>query len=226
MTWRAVFAFALVVMIAASIGMAVAAVERNPGWFNNPGARPYLEEAVYSLAVYAGVIVIVVANRGEEWDAELRNAAIFGSIAAMVALVSSAVDHSQADPAFAQAADAGALLVMFVLWGLAGARTSRDHGHFRPGVMTAIMSAGVTMVIAVAFGFALELFIAPTSDATTWAAFSRSGWTDARAFAIANTFHFGFSNLWMGPAIGLVVGSIGAWIGKLRSPRRASPVNA
>ena len=226
MTWRAVFAFVLVVMIAASIGMAVAAVERSPGWFNNPGARPYLEEAVYSLVVYAGVIVIVVANRGEEWDEELQNAAIFGSIGAVVELVDSAVDHSHASAALAQTVNVAALLAIFVLWGLAGARTSRDHGHFRAGVMTAIMSAGVTMVIAMTVGFALELFIAPTSDATTGAAFTRSGWTDARAFAIANTFHFGFTNLWMGPAIGLIVGSIGAWIGKLRSARRANPVNA
>ena len=226
MTWRAVFAFALLVMIAASIGMAVAAVERSPGWFNNPGARPYFEEAVYSLVVYAGVIVIVVANRGEEWDEELQNAAVFGSISAVVELASSAVDHSHSSTVLAQTVNFVALLLMFVLWGVAGARTSRDHGHFRPGVMTAIMSAGVTMAIAVTIAFALELFFAPTSDATTWAAFSRSGWMDARAFAIANTFHFGFTNLWMGPAIGLIVGSIGAWIGKLRSARRANPMRA
>lgn len=219
MTRRAVFAFVLVVMIAASIGMAVAAVEHSPGWFDHPGAAPYFEEAVYALVVYASVIVIVVVKRGEEWDQELKNAAIFGVIAAGVDTVNSVVDHIHSAAAFAPAVNFTALLVMFSLWGLAGARTSRDHGHFRPGVMTALMSAGVTMLIAVVSGFALELFIAPTSDASTWAAFRRSGWTDARAFAIASTFHSGFTNLWLGPAIALVVGSIGAWIGKKRWAR-------
>lgn len=206
-------------MIAASIGMAVAAVEHSPGWFDHPGAALYFEEPVYSLVVYASVIVIVVVKRGEEWDQELKNAAIFGVIAAGVDTVNSVVDHIHSAAAFAPAVNFTALLVMFSLWGSAGARTSRDHGHFRPGVMTALMSAGVTMLIAVVSGFALELFIAPTSDASTWAAFKRSAWTDARAFAIANTFHSGFTNFWLGPAIALVVGSIGAWIGKKRWAR-------
>ena len=74
MTWRAVFAFVLVVMIATSTGMAVAAVERSPGWISYPGAATILREVWLTLAVYAGAIVIVVANRGEEWDEEMRNA--------------------------------------------------------------------------------------------------------------------------------------------------------
>ena len=225
MTWRAVFAFVLVVMIAASIGMAFAAVERCPGWFYHPGATPYFEEAVYSLVVYAGVIVIVVANRGEEWDEELQNAAIFGSIAAAIEVVGSAVDHIHSAAAFAPAVNVITLLAMLVLWGLAAGRTSRDHGHFRPGLMTALMGAGVTMVIAVVIGFALELFIAPTSDATTWAAFTRSGWTDMRAFAIANTFHAGFTDLWIGPAVALLVGALGAACGKALWKRRTSEVD-
>ena len=213
MTRRVGFAFVLVVMIAASIGMAVTAVERNPGWFSHPGATPYFEEAVFSLMVYAGVIVTVVAKRGEEWDEELKNAAIFGSIAAVVDLVNSAVDHIASATVFAQAVNFTALLVMFALWGWAAARTSRNRGRFRPGLLTSLMAAGITIVIAEVFGFAFELFIAPTSDATTRAAFSRSGWTDSSAFAIADTFRVGFTNLWLGPMVGLIVGCLGAALG-------------
>jgi hypothetical protein len=222
MTWRAIFAFVLVVMIAASIGMAVAAVERSPEWFLNPGARPYLAEVVFALVVYAGVIVIVVANRGEEWDEELRNAAIFGSTAGLVDVASFALEHVGFAERRLPAVTLAAMLVMFVLWALAGARTSMDHGHFRPGVNTAFMSAGVSMVIAVTVGFAIDLFIAPPAPdlISTWAEFKRSGWTDAQAFGIANTFDSAFTHLWMGPLIALLVGSIGAWIGKMKSARR------
>ena len=222
MTWRAVFAFVLVVMIACSIGMAVAAVERSPGWFYHPGARPYLAEVVYSLVVYASVIVIVVANRGEEWDEELQNAAIFGTIAGGVAVLSFVIEHISSAEAHVPAVTITAMLLMFALWGVAAGRTSRDHGHFRPGVMTAFMSAGVTMVIAVTVGFAVDLFIAPPAPAvvSTWAEFQRSGWTDVQAFAIANTFDSAFTHLWMGPAIAVVVGSVGAWLGKMLSARK------
>src|SRR5690348_10267786 len=65
MTWRAVFAFVLVVMIAASIAMAIAAVERSPGWIAHPGAATILRTAWLGLLVYAGAIVVVVANRGK-----------------------------------------------------------------------------------------------------------------------------------------------------------------
>src|SRR6516164_816459 len=94
MTWRAIFAFVLVVMIAASIGMAVAAAERSPGWFLHPGARVFLTQTLLALVIYAGAIIVIVANRGEEWDVELRNAAIFGSIAGIVELINVALESS------------------------------------------------------------------------------------------------------------------------------------
>jgi hypothetical protein len=218
MTWRAVFAFVLVIMIAASIGMAVAAVERSPGWVSHPGAAAILREVWLALVVYAGVIVVAVANCGEEWDVEMRNAALFGSLAGGLEALNIVLEN--AFPGFMNRAAISitAMLVVFALWGLAGARTARDLHRFRPGVTAAVMSAGVCMVIAVMVGFALELFIAPPSPAyiETWAEFQRSGWMDAHAFGIANTLDSGFAHLWMGPVIGLVVGSLGAGIGVRR----------
>ena len=218
MTWRAVFAFVLVIMIAASIGMAVAAVERSPGWVSNPGAAAILREVWLALVVYAGVIVVAVANCGEEWDVEMRNAALFGSLAGGLEALNIVLEN--AFPGFMNRAAISitTMLVVFALWGLAGARTARDLHRFRPGVTAAVMSAGVCMVIAVMVGFALELFIAPPSPAyiETWAEFQRSGWMDAHAFGIANTLDSGFAHLWMGPVIGLVVGSLGAGIGVRR----------
>lgn len=225
MTWRAGFAFVLVVMIAASIAMAIAAVERSPGWIAHPGAAAILRAAWLALAVYAGAIVVVVANRGDEWDVELRNAALFGSIAGLVDVINMALEQVGFGHAFLAALSLASMLIVFLLWGLAGARTARDLHHFRPGVVAAVMSAGVCMVIAVTAGFATELFIAPPQPdmISTWAEFRRSGWLDAQAFGIANTLYSGFTHLWMGPVIALVVGSMGAWLGNRQSaPHKAA----
>lgn len=213
MTWRAVFSFVLVMMIAASVGMAIAAAERSPGWFLNPGAAWFLREAVLALVVYAGVIIFVVAHRGDDWDVEMGNAALFGSIAGLTEGLNVALENGIA--AQRPAVQIAAMLLVFALWGVAGARTSRELNRFRPGVIAAVMSAGVCMVIGVTAGFAIELFIGPPSPdyVSTWDEFKRSGWLDAHAFGIANTLDSGFTHLWMGPVIALVTGSAGAWIG-------------
>jgi hypothetical protein len=227
MTWRAVFAFVLVVLVAASIGMAMAAVEQSPGWASYPGAAMILREVWLTLVVYAGVIVVVVANCGEEWDEEMRNAAMFGGIAGAVEAVNVVLENAIPSVMGRPAVSIAAMLVVFALWAIAGARTARDLHHFRPGVTAAVMSAGVCMVIAVTVGFAVELFIAPPRPSVieVWPEFQRSGWLDAQAFGIANTLYSGFTHLWMGPVIALVVGSIGAGIGKMRSVGGANPLN-
>jgi len=214
-TWRAVFAFILVVMIAASIGMAVAAVERSPGWALHAGATNILRETWLALALYAGLIVLVVANRGEEWERELQNAAIFGTIAGLIEIANIALENSRSAEASISAAQIGAMLLVFAMWGLAAGRTARDLRHFGPGLIAAVMSACVCMVIAVTAGFALQLFIAPPSPSyiETWPEFQQSAWLDARAFGIGNTLESGFTHLWMGPVIAMVVGAVGAGIG-------------
>jgi len=224
MTWRAVFAFVLVVMIAASIGMAVASVERSPGWVTHPGAAAILREVWLTLVVYAGVIVIVVANCGDEWDEEMRNAALFGSIAGTLEAVNVVLENAIPSVMSKPAVSITVMLVVFALWGLAGAQTARDLHHFRPGVTAAVMSAGVCMVIVVTVGFAMELFIFPPSPGyiESWAEFQRSGWMDARAFGIANTLNSGFTHLWMGPLIALVAGSVGAGFGVRGVPKSAA----
>ena len=216
MTWRAVFAFVLLVLIAVSIGMAVAAVERSPGWVAHPGAATILRETWLMLVIYAGVIVVVIANRGEEWDEELRNAALFGGIAGLIEAANVALENNESGAIRGPAVSIIGMLLIFSLWGLAGARTARDLHHFRPGVIAAVMSAGVCMVIGVVTGFAMELYISPPRPdyIETWAEFKRSGWLEARAFGIANTLDSGFTHLWMGPVIALVVGAVGAGIGR------------
>jgi hypothetical protein len=215
MAWRAIFAFVLTLMIAASIGMAIAAVERSPVYLHEPASRTIVLEPVLTLIVYAGVITIVVANRGVEWDVELRNAALFGSVAGLCEVLNLLIENGLLFPVRGPALQIAGMLLIFALWAAAGARAARVLGRFRPGVVAAVMSAGVCMVITVTVGFATELFIAPPHPdyVATWAEFKRSGWTDPNAFGIANTLASGFTHLIMGPVIAFLVGSFGSWLG-------------
>ena len=87
-------------------------------WILNPGAATYLRETWLTLVVYAGVIVIVVANRGEEWDDELRNAAKFGTIAGFGDVVGIALEHVASTSTWVPAVTIAAMLVIFALWAL------------------------------------------------------------------------------------------------------------
>jgi hypothetical protein len=51
----------------------------------------------------------------------------------------------------------------------------------------------------------------------------RSGWTDVRAFAIANTFDAGFTHLVEAPVIAAVLGALGGGIALLTMRRDPSP---
>jgi hypothetical protein len=221
MIGRSVVAFALLVLIAASIGMAIAAVERYPPFLAQPSSRAFLLEPVLALVAYACAVIVIVMRRGSAWEVELRNAAMFGGLAGLIEMTNIAIENGIPFVVQGPALQISAMLVVFTLWGMAGAWTTRQVGTMRSGVIASAMSAGVSMMIGVTAGFALEFFIAPPQPAyvATWAEFKRSGWPDAGAFGIANTLDSGFSHLVIGPIVGVVVGSIGAWIGRLRSSR-------
>ncbi len=88
-------------------------------------------------------------------------------------------------------------------------------------------SAGVCMLIGVAGGLAVEMFVAPTDPApvATWQEFQRSAWTDPATFQIANTLDSAFSHLLLAPVVAIVVGTIGAGFGKLLSISRTRPAS-
>ena len=95
----------------------------------------------------------------------------------------------------------GFMLIVFTSWGIAGFRIARSRRSIRAGLLAAVFSAGVCMLIAVTAGFMVQFFVAPPEPAyvSTWAEFKRSGWTDARAFGMANTLDSGFTHLVIAP---------------------------
>ncbi len=92
-------------------------------------------------------------------------------------------------------------------------------------MLGAVCSAMVTMVVGVTFGFVLTL-AAPSRLERILATdpdFVRSGWTDVKAFVLANAFDNGFTHLLGALVVGSVMGLIGSMVG-VRAPRaRVAP---
>jgi hypothetical protein len=58
---------------------------------------------------------------------------------------------------------------------------------------------------------------------STWSEFKQSGWSNAHAFAIANSLEAVLSHLVIGPIAGTIFGILGVGIAKLLPGRNAVP---
>jgi hypothetical protein len=111
------------------------------------------------------------------------------------------------------------ILAMFAPWALAGFVAARRTRHVSLGLFAAVWSAAVCMVLTVSFGFGQLLTSLDRLQRRDVGSpdFLRSGWTDLRAFAIADIFEAGFWHLVIGPAVALLLGGIAAAAARLPS---------
>lgn len=184
-----------------------------------PGAFAYVLETALVLIVYGVIILWATASN----VTLLRTALIVGTPVGLVAsalqiahLVTEDLFHIESP--WAAILAVSSMLSTFLLWGVAGYRSARMSGAIVQRTVAGSWSAIVAMCVVVVFGFALEFYwVPPTPEyVATWAEFIRSGWTDAHAFAIANTFDSALSHLVLGPIIGAVFGGIGSLVAKVR----------
>jgi hypothetical protein len=151
---------------------------------------------------------------------------IAGLIAGAVGVLSTALESLFTLPQRVVSVTTGvAMLSLFLLFGVAGFIGNRRTRSFWLGVGAGIWSAIVAILIVVTFGFLLLTTSLPqlAHDAIGDPNYPRSGWTDARAFAIANTFDNGFTHLVQAPEIAAALGVVGGGIeqiGRLKARRR------
>jgi hypothetical protein len=115
---------------------------------------------------------------------------------------------------------------VFISWGIAGFRTARSLGSISVGLIAAVCSAGICMLMAVTAGFLIQFFLVPPKPeyVSTWSEFKRSGWTDPHAFGVANTLDSGFTHLIIAPVVALVFGGFASLLARLTLSRTASVV--
>ncbi len=204
-----------VCLMAALAGTAVLVVNRtfrHADYFALPGARASVAEAFLLLAAYLAVLTLPGVKLA-------RYALTIGLLAAGLEMV-----HLLQERFFDLPGRAGGLvslafmLATFSCWGWAARKARALGASFVAACGTAVLSAVVTMTIAVCLGTVFEWYVAPVplESMRGWAEFQRSGWNDLAAFAIANTIDSITSHLIMAPLIALVFGAVGAALGKGR----------
>jgi hypothetical protein len=207
-------------LIALNATMAAFAVARYPAFFEQHSALVYVLEPIGILLLYTILTVYLVRVRGGAWNTILINATVFGVITGALELINIGLENVAPGASRSPAISIGFMAIVFSLWGIGGARTVRSGNSIRAGIATAILSAGICMLIAVAAGFLIEFFVAPPDPATVskWAEYRRSGWTDARAFGLANTLDSAFTHLVIAPIVAMVFGSIGSLLAGFVKP--------
>jgi hypothetical protein len=183
----------LFLFIALNAGMAAFALSGYRAFFGQHSALLFVVELAVILFLYAVATAFLVRVRGEAWNKILTNATVFGGITGALEIINMGLENAAPTATHSPAVSIGAMAVVFLLWGVAGARTVRSGNSIRSGMATSVLSAGICMLIAVAAGFAIEFFIAPPDPAVV------SMWADLRRHRLATcpTFATGGEVGWL-----------------------------
>ena len=194
-------------------------------FFAMPGSSRFIVELVIVLAIYFAGIFWITSTDDAERGAALSVGTTFGLVTAALLIIHFAQENLITLPP-GRATELFALFFIFaalVLWGTAGYATARRGAPVSAGATAGLRAAVVCMLVLVAGGLLLTFFSIPSPNyVLTWEEYQASGWSDAHAFGIANTFHSAFMHMIVGPILGGIVGALGWAIG--RAIPRSAPL--
>jgi hypothetical protein len=216
---KATFAIVSLGTILFSTAAAAFTLTSYPAFFLQPGSRALVCGMGFIFAVYAFLAVRIAIQTGEPWRGIRTNALFFGMITGCVEIAGIAIENYT--HITSPAVPIGLMLTIFILWGVAGFRVSRRLASIRSGLLSAAITAGVCMLIAVAAGFLIQFSLRPPDpdSVLTWAEYKRSGWTDPHAFVLANTLESGMTHLVAAPFVAFVFAGIPISINRLIASR-------
>src|SRR5690349_8985165 len=211
-------------LLGVDVALIAAGVIGYPRFLDQHGSAVYLAEPIVLLAVYAAAVIVVGRFLPGDRRRVLRVAGTVGLLLGVLELVNISVETFAGLAGSANLATTAPLILgPFLVWSVVAGWAARATRSAGLGLLAAVWCAMVTMVIGVTYGFVLAL-ATPGTLAHNLAGdpdYRRSGWTDVKAFVLANTFDNGFTHLLGGLIVASVVGLIGSLIGtRLRHPRR------
>jgi hypothetical protein len=212
---------AVLALLGIDAALAVAGVISYPSFLRQSGSVVYLAEPLLLLAIYAAVAVALVRSTGADRRRVLPAATVVAIAVGAIEVANISVEtFAGLSGATSLATTAPLILGPFAIWSVVAGWAARATGSLRTGLLAAIWTAMLTMMIAVTYGLVLLLAVPDRlgRDLLTDPDYARSGWPDVKAFALANTFDNGFTHLLGGLLVGSVVGLIGGLIGARLSP--------
>ena len=187
-----------------------------PGFFAQPDATGYVLRLLLLLVVYVGVSFWVATKSVLLGTYALRTILSVGAVGGLAEVLNVSMENGLPIPMPSRFVPLAITLIIFLSWGLTGYLVTRRE-RFKVGFGAAVVCGIFCMLLGVAGGIAFELYIVPVHPdvVATWAEFQRSGWSNPAAFQVANTLDSAFTHLLVSPVVALLVGGLGATLGKL-----------
>lgn len=210
-TFHRYFASALLALVLWIALAAAFAVLETRSFFQQQGAAAYLVHLALILAIYTAGILKSTSGRFEHWQPRDGVVLTFGLLSGLLETTSIVLEN-RAPQIFRYASvSISLMLITFLLWGVAAVRTYAPSTSWKSGLAAAVGSAGICMLIGVAVGFSIELFLKPPdpTKVALWSEYQRSGWSNARLFALANTLDSATTHLMLAPFVACVFGGAG-----------------
>lgn len=214
MPLRIQFVVGCYALLAAILAEIVVAVERTPQYFLERGSVVFLVEIGCACAAYATALILLARKLPAGQDELLRTVILFGLIGGAIEVANIATENGLLIPVRGPTLQIACMLIVFAFWSAVGTLIALRGGSLPRGVLAGVSVAGISVLVAVAAGGLIEFFVAPPSATyvVTWQEYKRSGWSDPRAFAVANTVDSGFTHLLLAPIVAAVLSFAGAWI--------------
>ena len=189
-----------------------------------PGSVPFIVKPFIVLVLYLAAVTWITSQVRGNRAVSLSFGTSFGLLTAAVQIVHLCIESFVTTEGSVTGLIAlFFMLGTFLLWGVAGYVTGRQGASVSSAAIAGSWAAIVCMLILVGFGLALTFASIPSASyVSTWSEFRSSGWTDATAFGIANTFDSAYSHLLFGPIVGAITGAIGGLLGKQHPSRNPS----
>jgi hypothetical protein len=184
-----------------------------------PGSVPFIAKPLIVLALYFAVVLWLTSGTAGDRAVALSVGSSFGLVTAAVQIIHLFIESFVPTEELVTGITALVFMVgTFLLWTVAGYVTGRRGASVGAAATAGGWAAIVCMLILVAVGLALSFVPVPSANyVSTWSEFRESGWGDAVAFGIANTFDSAYSHLLAGPIVGAITGAIGGLIGRPRN---------
>ncbi len=212
--------------IGLDLGLIGLQVALYPALLAQPGSLGYVAEPIVLLLVY-GAIGAAMTTHVAPADQPTRLATLslgmaFGLLTGGLWIVNLTLETFVDLSSLGILATGPFLLGAFILWGFAGFLRARQTGSLPSGVLAALWSAMLCVLLTITYGVLLLYLALPrlTAIEASDPDFVRSQSSDLHAFVIANTFDAAFSHLLGALVISLVFGAVGSLMGQLTSRMR------